>query len=81
VSRSLAIAMIALLPLAAPAGAADSCAQRLKDAQAAFKANGVGEKAVKEIDGLLKDAEAACTGGKESEAQDLLRRVRVMLGE
>lgn len=72
---------LALVLLAAPAFAAESCDQPLKDTQAAFKTSTIGPKETEKTDAAIKKAEELCKEGKAAEANDLLRLARMMIGE
>jgi hypothetical protein len=72
---------LALVLLAAPAFAAESCDQPLKDTQAAFKTSTIGPKETEKADAAIKQAEELCKQGKAAEANDLLRVARTIIGE
>jgi hypothetical protein len=72
---------LALVLLAAPAFAAESCDQPLKDTQAAFKTSAIGPKETEKADALIKQAEDLCKNGKAADANALLRQARTMIGE
>jgi hypothetical protein len=72
---------LALVLLAAPAFAAESCDQPLKDTQAAFKTSTIGPKETEKADAAIKQAEDLCKQGKAAEANDLLRVARTIIGE
>ena len=78
--RALLLGLVALV-IAAPALAAQSCDQSLKDTQAAFKTSTIGPKETEKADAAIKQAEELCKQGKAGEANDLLRLARTMIGE
>jgi hypothetical protein len=78
--RPLLLGCAAIL-IAAPALAAESCDQPLKDTQAAFKTSTIGPKETARADAAIKQAEDLCKQGKAAEANDLLRLARTMIGE
>ncbi len=72
---------LAAIVVAAPVFAAESCDQPLKDTQAAFKTSVIGPKETEKADAAIKQAEELCKQGKATEANDLLRLARTMIGE
>jgi hypothetical protein len=78
--RALVLGLVALA-ITAPALAAQSCDQPLKDTQAAFKTSTIGPKETEKADAAIKQAEELCKEGKATEANDLLRLARMMIGE
>jgi hypothetical protein len=78
--RVLLLALVAIV-IAVPALAAESCDQPLKDTQTAFKTSTIGPKETEKADAAIRQAEELCKQGKATEANDLLRLARMMIGE
>ena len=78
--RALLFGLVSLV-IAAPAFAAESCDQPLKDTQAAFKTSTIGPKTTQQAEAAIKQAEDLCKEGKSNEANELLRLARTMIGE
>jgi hypothetical protein len=78
--RVLLLALVAVV-IAVPALAAQSCDQALKDTQTAFKTSTIGPKETEKADAAIRQAEDLCKQGKGTEANDLLRLARMMIGE
>jgi hypothetical protein len=78
--RALLLGLVSLV-IAAPAFAAESCDQPLKDTQAAFKTSTIGPKTTQQAEAAIKQAEDLCKEGKSNEANELLRLARTMIGE
>jgi hypothetical protein len=69
---------------AAPALAAETCDQALKDTTAASKAAVIGPHASSEVESLIKQAEELCKKDdpqQKAQAVELLRLARTMIGE
>ncbi len=79
--RSLLLGVAAAALIAAPALAAESSDQPLKDTQAAYKTSSIGPNETEKADAAINQAEDLCKQGKAHEANDLLRLARTMIGE
>jgi hypothetical protein len=83
-NRAILALLGAVALLAAPAFAAESCDQALKDTTAAWKAAVIGPRGTTEAESLIKQAEELCKkddAQQKSESLELLRLVRTMIGE
>jgi len=80
--RTLA-ASLAILLVAAPAWAAETCGQALADTTAQSKTAIIGPKATAKVGDLLNQATDLCKGDAKQQAQgiELLRVARIMIGE
>jgi hypothetical protein len=79
--RSVLLGMAVALVCAAPALAAETCEQALKDTKAAYGGSAIAPKEYAKAGELIKQAEDLCKDGKQAEAIDLLRTARTMIGE
>jgi hypothetical protein len=72
-----------LLLAAAPAFAAETCEQALKDTTAGSKTAIIGPKETEKVADLLKQAEPLCKGDAQQQAEGiaLLRVARTVTGE
>jgi hypothetical protein len=82
VPRFLWVALVLMLA-AAPAVAAQTCEQALKDTTAGSKTAIVGPKETSKVADLLKAAEPLCKGDAQQQAEgiELLRLARSVIGE
>jgi hypothetical protein len=79
--RAVLLGMAVALLCAAPALAAETCEQALKDTKAAYGGSTIAPKEYAKAGELIKQAEDLCKDGKQAEAVDLLRTARTMIGE
>ncbi|GEM_PF-5514853 len=79
----ISAALVLLALAAAPALAAEDCAQALKDTTGIYKTNTIGPQATATTGDLIAKAEPLCSGGatQQAEAIELLRIGRMMIGE
>ena len=78
--RVLLLGLVAAV-IALPALAAESCDRSLKDTEASFKTSTIGPKETQKTEAAIKQAGELCKQGKATEANDLLRLARMMIGE
>lgn len=79
--RSVLLGVSAALLCAAPALAAETCEQAVKDTKAAYGGSTIAPKEYAKAGELIKQGEDLCKEGKQAEAVELLRIARTMIGE
>jgi hypothetical protein len=83
-NRTILVLLGAAAFAAAPAFAAETCDQALKDTTAAWKAAVIGPRATAEAESLIKQADELCKkddAQQKAQAIELLRLARTMIGE